>query len=134
MLIWYAAIPEETTFFHHRWDGDGPWKTVSLLIVFFHFAIPFIAIMSRNVKRRLGLLRAGAILLLTMHIVELYWLVMPNVPLEKGMTFSFHWMDIACLLACVGAYLALVFRTMTQYPIIPIGDPRLERALKFENA
>lgn len=134
MLIWYASIPEETTFFHHRWDGEGPWKTMSLLIVFFHFAVPFIGIMSRNVKRRLGLLKAGAILLLTMHVVELYWLVMPNVPLAKGATFSIHWMDIMCLVGCVCAYLALVFRNMTQHRIIPVGDPRLQRALKFENA
>ncbi|CAN5474068.1 hypothetical protein BH09MYX1_BH09MYX1_49140 [soil metagenome] len=134
MLIWYAAIPEETTFFHHRWDGEGPWKTVSLLLIFFHFAVPFVAIMSRNVKRRLGLLRAGAIRLLTMHVVEVYWLVMPNVPLPAGATFGFHPMDIFCLIGPVGAYLAVVFYTMTKYPIIPIGDPRLERSLKFENA
>ncbi len=134
MLIWYAAIPEETTFFHHRWDGDGMWKPLSLLIVFFHFALPFVAIMSRNIKRRIGLLRAGAVLLLSMHVLELYWFVMPNVPLAKGEMFSPHWIDLGCLLGPLGIYLALVFRTMTQYPIIPIGDPRLERALKFENA
>lgn len=129
MLIWYAALPEEVTFFHHRWEG-GPWKLISLAIVILHFAVPFIGIMSRNIKRRLGLLQAGAILILAMHVVEMYWLVMPNVP---G-TFAFHWMDLACLLGCVGAYLAVVFYLMTIYPLIPIGDPRLERALKFENA
>jgi outer membrane protein OmpA-like peptidoglycan-associated protein len=134
MLIWYAAIPEETTFFHHRWDGDGMWKPISLLIVFFHFALPFVAIMSRNVKRRIGLLRTGAVLLLAMHVIEQYWFVMPNVPLAKGEVFMPSWIDLACLLGPLGVYLALVFRTMTQYPIIPVGDPRLERALKFENA
>ena len=129
MLIWYAAIPEEVTFFHHRWEG-GPWKSISLAIVLLHFAVPFVGIMSRNIKRRLDLLRAGTILILTMHVVEMYWLVMPNVP---G-TFAFHWMDAACLLGCVGSYFAVVFWLMTQYPLIPVGDPRLERALKFENA
>ena len=129
MLIWYASIPEEVTFFHHRWEG-GPWKSISLAIVFLHFAVPFVGIMSRNIKRRLDLLRAGTILILAMHVVEMYWLVMPNVP---G-TFAFHWMDVACLFACVGTYLAVVFWFLTQYPLIPVGDPRLERALKFENA
>src|SRR5579871_5968391 len=32
MLIWYAAIPEETAFYHHRWDV-GPWMAISLAIV-----------------------------------------------------------------------------------------------------
>jgi hypothetical protein len=27
MLIWYAALPEETTFFHNRYDV-APWKRV----------------------------------------------------------------------------------------------------------
>lgn len=129
MLIWYAAVPEELTFFHHRWDS-GPWKTISLAIVVLHFVVPFVGIMSRNIKRRLDLLGAGTILILAMHVVELYWLVMPNVP---G-TFAFHWMDLACLVACLGVYLAVVFYLMTIYPLIPVGDPRLERALKFENA
>ena len=104
---------------------------MNLAIVVLHFVVPFIGIMSRHIKRRLDLLRAGAILILSMHVVEMYWLVMPNVP---NPPFAFHWMDIACLLGPVGIYLAVVFYLMTLYPLIPIGDPRLERALKFENA
>ena len=77
MLIWYAALPEETTFYHHRWDV-GPWANISLLLVFAHFIIPFFFLLSRNVKRRLYLLRFAAAWLIVMHVVEMYWLVMPN--------------------------------------------------------
>ncbi len=131
MLIWYAALPEETTFFHHRWDV-GPWKTISLLIIFLHFLVPFVFIMSRNIKRNLSTLKWGAIMLLCLHIVDIYWLVMPNVPHQT--TFSIHWMDLFCLMGPVGLYLALVFWTMTRQAIIPIGDPRLDRSLHFQNA
>jgi len=130
MLIWYAALPEETTFYHHRWDV-GPWATVSLLIVVAHFIVPFFMLLSRNVKRRLPLLRVGAVWLLIMHVVEIYWLVMPNY--NKGES-SVSWIDAVCLLGVVSAYLALVFRNMTLYPLIPVGDPRLARSLAFENA
>ncbi len=130
MLIWYAAIPEEVTFYHARWD-IGPWRNVSLAIVLLHFCIPFVFIMSRNVKRNLGMLRIGTITLLVMHIVDMYWLIMPAMKLPD---FAPSWIDGVCLIGPVCAYLAVVFYTMTKYPILPIGDPRLLRSLKFENA
>jgi len=130
MLIWYAAIPEEVTFYHARWDV-GPWRNVSLAIVLLHFCIPFVFIMSRNVKRNLGLLRVGTITLLVMHILDIYWLIMPSMKLPD---FSPSWIDAVGLLGPVGIYLATVFYTMTKYPILPVGDPRLARSLKFENA
>lgn len=130
MLIWYAALPEETTFFHHRWDV-GPWANVSLLIVIAHFVVPFFLLISRNVKRRLPALRIGAVWLLVMHCVDIYWLVMPNYNHGES---AVSWIDFACLAGVVGTYLALVFRNMTRYPLIPVGDPRLSRSLTFENA
>ncbi len=130
MLIWYAALPEETTFYHHRWDV-GSWSSVSLFIVIAHFVIPFFLLISRNSKRRLPLLRAGAAWLLVMHVVEIYWLVLPNYNHGES---TVSWIDGACLVGVVGVYLALVFRNMARFPLIPIGDPRLARSLSFENA
>lgn len=130
MLIWYAAIPEETTFFHHRWDV-GTWMYVSLGLVVLHFVVPFFLLLSRNVKRRSWAVKIGAIWLIAMHVVEMYWQVMPYY---AGGESTVHWMDFACLLGIAGAYLAVVFYRMTKYPLIPVGDPRLQRALSFENA
>ena len=49
-LIWYAAIPEETAFYHLRWDQQS-WRTLSQVIVGLHFILPFFFILSRNIKR-----------------------------------------------------------------------------------
>jgi hypothetical protein len=130
MLIWYAALPEEATFYHHRWDV-GSWSDVSLLIVVAYFIIPFFLILSRNVKRRLPLLRIGAVWLLVMNVVQVYWLVMPNYNHGES---TVSWIDFACLIGVVGVYLAVVFRNMTRYPLIPVKDPRLARSLAFQNA
>ncbi len=129
MLIWYAAIPEETTFFHHRWDV-GPWMYVTLGIVLSGFVVPFFILISRNVKRRLWALAIGATWLIVMHVVEMYWQVLPYF--GAGDT-TISWIDLACLFGVAGAYLAVVFFRMTKYPLIPIGDPRLSRSLTFEN-
>ena len=132
MLIWYAALPEETTFFHNRWDF-GPWSKVSLAIIVFGFVAPFFWLISRNFKRNLGRLQVGAAILLVMHVVDMYWFVMPNYALGSN-DFSFSWIDAACLLAVGGVYGAFVFFRMTKHSLVPIGDPRLERSLHFQNA
>lgn len=132
MLIWYAALPEETTFYHNRWDFD-PWSNVSMAIILFHFVVPFFWTISRNFKRNVGRLQIGSAILLVMHVVDIYWFVMPNFHLGKA-GFTFHWLDAACLLAVGGIYAAFVFNRMTQHSLVPVGDPRLQRALHFQNA
>lgn len=131
MLIWYASLPEEVTFYHLRWDGGAPmWKLVSLSLVIVYFVLPFFFILSRNIKRRPELLRWGALVVLVMHVVDAYWAVLPYAPQEN---FAPHWMDLACLVAVAGCYLAVVFRNLAHYPVLPVGDPRLARSLRFIN-
>lgn len=132
MLIWYAALPEETTWYHNRWDYE-PWQTVSYAIIIGHFVVPFFWLISRNFKRNLGRLQIGAAILLVMHVVDIYWFVMPNFMLGKS-GFTFHWLDVACLMAVAGLYGAYVFFRMTKFPLVPVGDPRLARSLHFQNA
>ena len=133
-LIWYAAIPEETIYFHRRWDSDS-WRMVSVSLVVVKFIIPFFLIMSRNAKRNLGLLGLGAGCIVALHLVEMYYWVMPHFQ-EGGIAFSLAGFitDVGCVVACVGLYLAVVFRRMLSHPVIPVRDPRLQRAIDFVNA
>jgi hypothetical protein len=139
-LIWYASIPEETVFFHLRWS-NGPWKTVSLAILFLHFVVPFALLLSRNTKRFAGqkVLALAAGLLLIMHVVEMYWEVLPNYAAARGIgpqtdaALAPHWIDLACLLAVGGVYMAAVLYRMSQHPVVPVGDPRFGRSKRFEN-
>src|SRR5690606_32173718 len=48
MLIWYAAIPEETIWYHHR--IQGAWLPISYLLIVCHFVIPFFGLLSRHIK------------------------------------------------------------------------------------
>ncbi len=127
-LIWYANIPEETDFFHHRQQGGWGW--VGLALVFGHFFAPFFLLLSRHAKRFSGSLQLGALLILLMHYVDLYWLVMPNA--DHHLHPAFY--DAGPLLLVAGAMLALTFRRMLAAPVMPVRDPRLDRSLDFENA
>jgi hypothetical protein len=129
-LIWYSNIPDEVAWFHKRWsDNGGTFKWLATSLVVMHFFVPFWFLMSRNIKRRLNFLAAGAVCMVVMHVLEVYWIVMPNFgPLD------FNLVDVGCLLGVFGVYLAAVMRGMEDYSLVPVGDPRLHRSLEFENA
>jgi hypothetical protein len=139
MLIWYASLPEETTYYHRRWSegGDG-WKAWSLALIFGHFIVPFFVILSRNAKRALSPLGVGAAIILFFHFTMIYWLVLPyyggGLPVAERPSVGPNLIDLACLAAVGGMYFTLVFYRMTQHPIIPVQDPRLPRSLQFVNA
>ncbi len=132
-LIWYAGIPEETVYFHRRWDYPN-WRLLSQGLIAFHFIFPFYLIMSRNVKRNLGMLGFGASWILMIHLAEMYWIVMPYYAEFQDIDLGMVWMDLAAVFGIVGIYLAVVFRRMLNHSLIPIGDPRLKRCLEFVNA
>ena len=132
MLIWYAAIPEETAYYHRRWDFPS-WQMISIAIVVVKFIMPFFLIMSRNVKRNLGVIGFGAGWIAALHLVEMYYWIMPYYAPDSDVPFSVMGMatDAGCILFCVGVYLAVVFKRMLNHPVIPVRDPRLQRALDF---
>lgn len=133
-LIWYAAIPEETVYYHHRWDAQS-WRAISVAIVVLKFIVPFWLIISRNAKRAIGPLALGAGWIVVMHMVEMYYWIMPYYQ-DGDVAFSLTGFvtDLGCMFACVGLYLAVVFRRMLNHPVIPVRDPRLQRAIEFVNA
>jgi hypothetical protein len=129
-LQWYSNIPDEVAWFHKRWDENGgAWMGVSLTLAVLHFFVPFWFLMSRNIKRRLPLLAGGAAFMVLMHICDVYWIVMPNAG-----PFVPNLLDLGCLLCVGGLYLAAVLFGIKDYALVPVGDPRLPRALEFENA
>ena len=121
MLIWYAGIPEEATWFMKRWDGG--WKFVSYLLFFGHFVAPFLLLMSRVQKRALPWLQVMCFWVLFMHIVDIYWFVLP----QAG-AFQVQLADIGALLFVGGVFFTYVFWQLGKVPLVPVGDPRLQRS------
>jgi hypothetical protein len=125
-LIWYANIPEETIWYKVRWAGQ--WRTVSLVIVFGHFVIPFVMLISRGAKRNLTVMKIMAVWILLMHWVDLYWVVMPN---HGGHALQNLWIDVATMLGIGGLALWFFWRRMVEQPLIPVNDPRLQASVRL---
>jgi len=129
LLIWYGNLPEETVWYSAR--EQGIWGWISLVLLFGHFLLPFLWLMSRYPKRKAATLVIGAVWLLIMHWVDVFYLVMPNAR-PDGMPFRL--MDLACFVGIGGLFLAVVFWRLGRTNLIPVNDPRLSEALSFENA
>jgi hypothetical protein len=127
-LVWYANLPEETTWYRARIEGS--WMTVSLFLMAGHFVAPFFYLMGRPVKRRGSTLAIGGAWLLGMHFVDLYWQVMPTLHPEG---FSPSLLDGAALMAVGGSFVAAASWLMRRQALVPLRDPRLAESLAFEN-
>lgn len=129
MLIWYGNVPEETEWFLKRQTGD--WTTVSLILIFGHFVLPFLLLVSRAIKRRPLLLAITGGYVAVMCWIDLYWLVMPEF--SPGVA-RFGLLDIFCFLGLNGLFSAGVLLRLKRHSLIAEKDPRLEESLAFENA
>lgn len=131
LLIWIAGLPEETPFYIIRMgfqsEGLG-WGLVGLILLFFHFFIPFFALLSRARKRDPRRIRFWAIWALALHFVDIYWLVYPNLD-ARGPVF--HWTLPAAFLGIGGLAVAFaVWRIRGNY-MVPIKDPYLSTSLRY---
>ncbi len=128
MLIWYADLPEETSWFFHRWEGGWLYASVFLIIV--HFIVPFFALLSFAAKTNPKRLKFVAIWILAAHFFDLYWVIMPGM-VQAGRAYYFSWMDLVFPIAVVG-FVMIIFKIMTnKYNLIPIQDPKLQRGLDY---
>jgi len=148
MLIWYANIPEETTWFLAR-QLDG-WLPVSVLLILGHFALPLLLLVSRHPKRWPVVLATIAVWMVLLHAVDMFYLVMPTIPheiLHDASTYSeaaalvtaedvnagVRLVDLTCLLGVAGLLTAGTARMLGACSLVPQRDPRLDEALAFEN-
>jgi hypothetical protein len=123
LVIWSGNLPEENVWYLHR--SQGGWEYLVMSLMGLHFAVPFLLLLSRNLKRQAaGIFRIAA-LLLVMRYVDLYWLIVPGF--QRGETgthgLTFHWLDLAALAAIGGVWLAVFAWRLLVRVRLPIYDP-----------
>ena len=132
MLIWYSNLPEETGWFQDRMTT---WKTVSLLLMFGHFIVPFFFMMPRTIKKNPMTLFVAAKWMLFIHFVDLAWLVLPTF-YRDGLSAmgAREWLLLlTCWLSMAGLFFGAYLRHLAGSAMVPVKDPRLAESLAFEN-
>ncbi len=128
LLIWYANIPEETAWYRVRLEGG--WGAVSAVLLFAHFVIPFVGLISRQIKRNKKTLAFWAVWLLAVCWIDMFWLIMPQ---HSPGRVPFHVLDVTCFVAVAGLFIAGAAYQARKVNLIPTKDPRLQQSLAFEN-
>ncbi len=128
MLIWYANIPEETSYFLRR--NTESWNLVNHILVVGHFFIPFLLLLRRKVKKTASVLRMVAIWILIMHALDLYMVIMPIL---HPAGFSLSITDVLAPLG-IGCILAALFlMKLGKVSLFPNRDPRIAESIALVN-
>lgn len=120
LIIWSANIPEEAIWYYRR--SQGGWLGVGMVLVAFHFVLPFLVLLSRRVKRRAQWLAALALLIFVTRLVDLFWLIVPAFSPDG---LHIHWLDPMLLLGMGGLWAVVFAWQWAGKAALPERDPRL---------
>ena len=127
LIIWSGNLPEEIPWYMKRMEGT--WGFIAIALIVGHFFLPFLLLLSRNVKRHPGLLSKVAVVVIIMRLVDLIWLVQPAFE-HHG--FPIHWMDIAIPVGMAGLWTFVFARNLGSRSLLPANDPYVKEALLHE--
>jgi hypothetical protein len=123
-IIWNANMPEETFWYVIR--EKGSWWDIGMIIIFGHFALPFLALLRIDAKLALPVMVPLCVWAWLMHFCDLSFNIMPILHPDN---FVLHWLDLACV-AFIGGVLSKVFlKALNGHPAYPQKDPRIAEAL-----
>lgn len=143
-LYWYANITEETRYFVLR--NTGGWNYVSILLVFGHFAAPFLLLIRQDLKRRNSYMIVVAGYLLFMHMIDVYHMIIP----ERGPSVSkilnpddpekwTLWLkgsmigDVLAFVTVGAFFLFILLRNLGSVALYPHRDPRILESANVHN-
>ena len=130
-IIWAGNLTEEIPWYLRRTRGQ--WWYVMTALIIFHFFVPLFLLLMRGLKRRPERLSLIAIGLLTIHLVDLTWLIVParvREPLSITAT-EIPWFTIILIplavVAIGGICLATFLTVLRSKPLLPVNDPSWDR-------
>jgi hypothetical protein len=124
LIIYSANLPEEITWYVRRLFTG--WRFIGVMLVVFHFAVPFAVLLSRRVKREPQMLLKVAIGILVLRAVDLFWLIAPELHRDG---FSLSWLDPVLLLTLSALWIACFMYQLRGRAILPVYDPQFREAV-----
>jgi hypothetical protein len=123
LIIWSGNQPEEITFYRARLYGG--WGAVAVIVLVFHFFVPFFLLLSSDLKRNARLLPKVAVWMIFMRLVDLFWMTRPEFTARALPT----WIDVVVPIALIGLWVGFFAFNLKQLPLLPLGDPKLPEAI-----
>jgi hypothetical protein len=124
LITWSANLPEEIPFYLERLHGA--WYPVSVALLLFHFALPFLVLLSAGFKRNPHVVKWIALWLLVMRVVDIAWTV---GPVFRGEGSGLDWLDFAAVVGMGALWLGFFFSNLSGRAVLPARDPYFKDAL-----
>jgi hypothetical protein len=124
LIIWAGNLPLEIAWYRHRLDTS--WRIVGVCLILFHFAVPFVLLLSRATKREPGAIVKVAVWILVARVVDLFWLIAPEFH-QQGIWVS--WLDVVLPLSLAAVWLGCFFWQLRGRAILPLHDPEFDETL-----
>ena len=122
MLIWYADMPEETTYYAQRFNE---YKLPFLGMVVLNFAFPVLLLINSDFKSIPWLVILGGIAILVGHYVDLFVMIMPGT---VGGQWGFGIGEISGILFFIGLFIYATFSAFSKAEVLPKGNPFLHES------
>lgn len=124
IVIWYGKLPWEQTWVIHR--SVAPWSTLSLLVLFLCFIVPFAALLGKTPKTTPAILGVVTAIIMVGLWLERYLLVVPSLRPE-GPVMGLAEPLIALLF--LGLFLGSLRWFFTTFPVIQVWQPMADAEL-----
>ena len=124
LIIWSGNLPEEIAWYLHRLHTG--WRAIGITLMLFHFAVPFVVLLSRTVKQHARTLAIVACGILIVRAVDLFWLIAPEFH-TNGIVVS--WQDFVLPIAMGSIWTGAFIWQLRGRPILPVHDPEFDEAL-----
>jgi hypothetical protein len=124
LIIWAGNLPKEISWYQHRLQTG--WRAIGILLVLFHFAVPFLVLLSRRFKRQANTLARIAAAILIARVIDVFWLVAPEFH-PDGVSVS--WLDILLPVSLASIWLGCFVWQLRGRAIFPVYDPEFDETL-----
>ncbi len=125
MLIWYADIPEEATYFVARFTD---YKLLFLGMVVMNFVFPILLLINSEYKSKPWFVMIGGLVILAGHYVDVFVMVMPAT---VGSNWFIGIPEISAVLFFVGLFIYATFTAFSKANPVAIGNPFLKESEHF---
>ncbi len=126
LVIYSGNLPHEIAWYLRRIAGGWKWVLAALALV--HFFLPFFLLLFRVMKQRTPHLVKIAGAIFAIHIVEVFWMVMPSFE-AGGVGWKTLGSSAASFVGIGGLWLAMFFFSLQKYSLLPRNDPRIQQLL-----
>ncbi len=125
VLIWYANIPEEVTYYMQRFEQ---YKVPFFTMLSLNFILPVLAVLSRPAKRVPGTVVMAAIFVLVGHYMDHYVMIMPGTVADR---YGFGLLELGPILFFAGLYIYVVLSSVAKAPLMHKNHPMLTESKNF---